>query len=345
MIIDSVKNTMFVPADRKKAITQLISEALYYRKSCNYHTLERITGCLNSMHWAFGNVVSTMTRSIYSLMNKTPLSQMRVELTSTCIAEQFWLESFDIFNGHRPIWKRNDPPFIITTDASGNNPRNNGAWAAWTYIHGQIAIARGAWLRETDKDASAYLELETIHNAILSFQRIKILSERRVRVRTDSQNVFYVITNSRSKSDKLHMLFKQVYWLCFRNQIELEAEWIPREQNEFADWYSKLVEPHDVQLNPIIFHSLQRAYCRLFFLAEVDGPIPKQSEDKQTLDCPHMGYNRHLTGFLAHSRAIRDPSSHSRLHVLTYLISHRCQALHPGRGQPTSSFYSSLPPS
>jgi len=263
MIIDSVKNTMFVPEDRKTAITQLISEALYYRKSCNYHTLERITGCLNSMHWAFGNVVSTMTRAIYSLMNKTPLSQTRVELNSSCIAElKFWLESFDIFNGHRPIWKRNDPPFIITTDASGNNPRNNGAWAAWTYIHGQIAIARGAWLRETDKDASAYLELETIHNAILSFQRINILSKRRVRVRTDSQNVFYVITNSRSKSDKLHMLFKQVYWLCFRNNIELEAEWIPREQNEFADWYSKLVEPHDVQLNPTIFHSLQQAWGR-----------------------------------------------------------------------------------
>ena len=261
MIIDTVKGCMIVPTVRKEKIIYLLSQALANNQTCNYNLLEKITGCLNSMHWAFGDVVSTMTRMIYSSMNKTPITQSYVNLTKGCVAEmKFWLEGFDKFNGHRRIWKRKDAPFIITTDASGNNPRNNGAWAAWTYIHGQIAIARGAWMRETDEEASAYLELDTIHNAIKSYNRINILSGRRVRIRTDSQNVFYVITNSRSKSDKLHALYKHIYWYCFRNEIELEAEWIPREKNEFADWYSKLIEPHDVKLNPIIFKSLQRRW-------------------------------------------------------------------------------------
>lgn len=261
MIIDTVKGCMIAPADRKTKIINLLSKALLTSRSCSYNLLERITGCLNSMHWAFGDVVSTMTRSIYSCMNHTPITQSYTILTTNAIMEiQFWLKSFDLFNGHRRIWKRKDSPFIITTDASGNNPRNNGAWAAWTYIHGQIAIARGAWLRETNEDASAYLELETIHNALQSYNRINILSGRRVRVRTDSQNVFYVITSSRSKSDKLHSLYKQVYWYCFSNAIELEAEWIPREENDFADWYSKLIEPHDVKLNPIIFTALRKRW-------------------------------------------------------------------------------------
>ena len=40
------------------------------------------------------------------------------------------------------------------------------------------------------------------------------------------------------------------------NQIRLEPECIPREENEFADYFSRVVDYDDWMLNPIVFHEL-----------------------------------------------------------------------------------------
>ena len=42
-----------------------------------------------------------------------------------------------------------------------------------------------------------------------------------------------------------------------RNLIRIEPEWIPREQNELADYLSQLVEYDDWMLNPGIFNILE----------------------------------------------------------------------------------------
>ena len=48
--------------------------------------------------------------------------------------------------------------------------------------------------------------------------------------------------------------------LCIHNQIQLEPEWISRELNEKADYLSRIVDHDDWLLNPIIFHSVDKAW-------------------------------------------------------------------------------------
>ena len=40
------------------------------------------------------------------------------------------------------------------------------------------------------------------------------------------------------------------------NQIRLEPEWIPREENEFANYLSRIVNHDDWMLNPVVFQDL-----------------------------------------------------------------------------------------
>ena len=40
---------------------------------------------------------------------------------------------------------------------------------------------------------------------------------------------------------------------CVSHHIHIEPEWVPREQNELADYYSRVVDYDDWMLNPAMF--------------------------------------------------------------------------------------------
>ena len=86
------------------------------------------------------------------------------------------------------------------------------------------------------------------------------LSGRQVLLKTDSQVVFFIIKKAGSHVGSLHNLFKSVWWYCLAHDISIEANWIPREENEFADWYSKLIDSSDVQLNCQVFEMLAKIW-------------------------------------------------------------------------------------
>ena len=45
----------------------------------------------------------------------------------------------------------------------------------------------------------------------------------------------------------------EIFSVFVNNSIRLEPEWIPREQNELADYYSRIVDLDDYMLNPSVF--------------------------------------------------------------------------------------------
>ena len=47
----------------------------------------------------------------------------------------------------------------------------------------------------------------------------------------------------------------EIFSLCVNNSIRLEPEWIPRERNEFADYYSRIVDHDDYMFNSSVFAS------------------------------------------------------------------------------------------
>lgn len=269
MIVDTIKGCVRVPEERREVVLEMLRQVLRSNKSCDYHMLEKLTGSLISLSWAFGPIARMMTMSIYSAMKpytipgrrKNSRVSAQVPLTDEAIEDiKFWIEHFDDFDGFRPIWadKRND--ITCYTDAAGKNLKNFGAWAGWTRLNGKLCIARGDFSEEQSRTSSAFIELTAIYNTIKSFNNGGNIRGKNVLLKTDNQSVMYIINKAGSHIVKLHQLFKQLWWYCFRNSIHISATWIPRELNEWADFYSKLIESSDIMLNPEIFSKLQRIW-------------------------------------------------------------------------------------
>ena len=81
------------------------------------------------------------------------------------------------------------------------------------------------------------------------------LKEKRVRWFTDNQNVVRIVQHGSGKPT-LQAEALAIFSMCVKNHIHIEPEWIPREQNELADYYNQLVDFDDYRLNPAIFRWL-----------------------------------------------------------------------------------------
>ena len=51
-----------------------------------------------------------------------------------------------------------------------------------------------------------------------------------------------------------------IFEACFQYLIKLEMEWIPRSDNEVADYISKIRDFDDWKVHPTIFQCLDRAW-------------------------------------------------------------------------------------
>eukprot|EP00955_Chlamydomonas_euryale_P001850 21011-Chlamydomonas_euryale.AAC.1 len=68
------------------------------------------------------------------------------------------------------------------------------------------------------------------------------------------------INRAGSPTPIVHQQCRELWWFCIHRDIRLKASWIPREENELADFYSKLEDSGDWQLNPNIFQQVQRMW-------------------------------------------------------------------------------------
>ena len=53
------------------------------------------------------------------------------------------------------------------------------------------------------------------------------------------------IVTSGSPRLRLNELAREVFWFCPKHRITTSVEWVPREQNAFADDISKMLIPED----------------------------------------------------------------------------------------------------
>ena len=81
------------------------------------------------------------------------------------------------------------------------------------------------------------------------------LENHRVRWFTDNQSVARIVLYG-SRKPVLQKEALAIFTTCVNYHIQLEPEWIPREENEFADYLSKLVDYNDWMLNPKVFREL-----------------------------------------------------------------------------------------
>ena len=73
---------------------------------------------------------------------------------------------------------------------------------------------------------------------------------------TDNQNVVRIVLYG-SKKSILQEEALAISATGMNNQIRLEPEWISREENEFADYLSRVFDYDDWMLNPAVFQELE----------------------------------------------------------------------------------------
>ena len=115
--------------------------------------------------------------------------------------------------------------------------------------HGNL-VANGQWSPDEARQSSTWCELRAVKMVLKSFQ--SKLKHERVRWFTDNQNVVRIVQYGSTKPS-LQAEALGIVSLCVQGNIHLELEWIPREQNKLADYYSRVVDCDDWMLNPTIF--------------------------------------------------------------------------------------------
>ena len=66
--------------------------------------------------------------------------------------------------------------------------------------------------------------------------------------------------NRGSPKHIINELAKELFWFCLRNRITIFVEWVPREENAFADDISKMLIPEDSMVSKKFFGLLDERW-------------------------------------------------------------------------------------
>jgi hypothetical protein len=67
---------------------------------------------------------------------------------------------------------------------------------------------------------------------------------RFVVLQVDAQNLLEIVNRGSSKLP-INEMARELFWFCLRHRITISVEWVPREENAFADEISKMLIPED----------------------------------------------------------------------------------------------------
>ena len=153
-------------------------------------------------------------------------------------------ESIQNFNG-QSIWRSPSTVRVVYSDAS------NTGFGSYMVEHGNH-IVQGQWTEEEGNKSSAWRELRAVTKSLAQY-----LANHRVRWFMDNQNVVRIIQVG-SRKQKLQAEALSIFKTAVKYNISLEPEWIPREENEVADYISRIIDHDDWGLEQAIFDAIDK---------------------------------------------------------------------------------------
>ena len=118
-------------------------------------------------------------------------------------------------------------------------------------------LVAGQWNATEVQASSTLREMLAVKYVLLSL--IDKLSGCSIKWFTDNQNVPKIISCGSGK-DHLQQEALSIFNLCCTNNISIEMEWIPRSQNEQADFLSRIYDPDDWGLSQHIFTRIDQIW-------------------------------------------------------------------------------------
>ena len=114
-------------------------------------------------------------------------------------------------------------------------------------------ITQGLWLPEEASRSSTWWEIRAVRQVLEALES-KLLNER-VRWFTDNQNVACILQVGSRKPD-LQAEALAIFSISLARHIHIEPEWVPRRDNEVADYLSHIVDYDDWSLSHNTFRVL-----------------------------------------------------------------------------------------
>ena len=185
---------------------------------------------------------------------------------------EFWENNVSNLNSRSFLNTVRKPSRIVYSDASATG------CAAFIAIH-DTPVSYINWDSLQMNQSSTGRELPRVSFALKRFAHL--LSGCDVKWFTDNQAVPSIV-HSGSMKEHLHILALDIFQTAKDNKIDIEVEWIPRTQNERADYLSKIVDYDDWTVKDCYFHAVTSVWgpcsvdCFASYkkLARFPGSIP-----------------------------------------------------------------------
>jgi hypothetical protein len=122
---------------------------------------------------------------------------------------------------------------------------------------GPLEIAREYFLEWEAIESSTYRELLGFSRCLQAM--VHRCEGRFVVLQVDAANLLGIV-NRGSPKLIINEMAREIFGLCMRHRITVTVEWVPREENAFADDISKMLIPEDSMLSREFFLLLDRRW-------------------------------------------------------------------------------------
>ena len=277
IIIDTKTLTFHVPKEKIQKLLNRIKQILD-QTFCSAKQLSQVAGQLASMHLALGPIVRLFTRNLYKVIESRLSWFHPISLSSDAVSElKFWLHNIDSRNGFtfkpHPTTSK-----IVFTDASSSG---YGGFIA-ERLNKIICVGKfSEFERET---SSTSRELLAVNHVLKSFG--PRLSHESIQINIDNLSACHILSVGSSK-EHLQSLSIEIFNHCSKYNINLQPRWVPREENDIADYFSKYNDTDDWSIDDKSFNLISRRFGPFTIDRFADNINRKTERFNSKFYCPH----------------------------------------------------------
>ena len=247
--IDTESGKIKIPYSRLEKLSnciQGVERTLADKGSAHVRTVASLVGQIISMHYVLGDIVYLMTKSISIDVQKAVSWNSYIVLSKDSLSMiQFWKKNLNSLN-EKAFITDFACHTIAYSDASGTG---FGGYVVETPIN----IAHGMWSEDERLLSSTWRELMAVKRVLMSLRGR--LANKHVKWFSDNQNVIRIVQRGSMKPALLDIALS-IFEFCLMSNIRLDINWIPRAENQQADFLSKIVDFDDWGVSNEIFHYL-----------------------------------------------------------------------------------------
>ena len=253
-IINTIEMTFTVPSEKINKLLADIKNILM-QNVLTPKQLAKITGQLSSMHLAIGPLVRLFTRNMYhEIENRVSWYEPKIISKETKDELEFWLNNIYIYNGYtfkpRPL-----TTCLVFTDAS------NDGYGGFILKRLNKEVCSAKFKNCEKQTSSTHRELLAVKYVLDSFG--EMLRNQSVQVNIDNSSACRILSVGSTKP-YLQNIAIDVLNFCSKLNIKLIPQWIPREQNELADYYSRIKDTDNWSIDNDSFRFINNLYGKSF---------------------------------------------------------------------------------